>query len=116
MSKSPGFPQLLADLLRQNRLPAQVTGLALAVGGFAGLWWLAPANLKAQLSAALPGVVLVAFAQFFFALRKLKPDERRPLEAAGTCGFALCLLAALGATGYQYHHGDNRSVASGGGA
>src|SRR5688500_2124957 len=105
MSKSAGFPQRVADLFRQNALPAQVMGLALAVGGFAGLWWLAPANRAAQMSAPLLGVALIAFAQFFYVLRKIKPEERRSLEAAGVCCLGVCLAATLGATGYHYGHG-----------
>ncbi len=115
MSKSAGFPQRVADLFRQNALPAQVMGLALAVGGLAGLWWLAPANLAAQMSAPLLGVALIAFAQFFHALRKIKPEERRSLEAAGVCCFGVCLAATLGVTGYHYHHGAGRSPPGGGG-
>src|SRR5439155_837135 len=42
------------------------------------------------------------FAQFFFSLRRLKPEERRSLELAGAGCFILCLAATLGATGYHW--------------
>jgi hypothetical protein len=113
MAKSSGFPQQLAELCRQNRLPMQTTGVALAVGGFAGLWWLAPANLAAQLSASLFGLAIVLFAQFFFSIRKLKPEERRSLEAVGVCCLVLCLAGTLGAAGY--HWAARRAGGGGGG-
>lgn len=113
MSQSSGFPQKLADLLAQNRLMAQMVGVALAVGGFAGLWWLAPANRAAQLSAAVVGFVLVLFAQFFFMLRRLKPEERGSLEAAGAGGLVLCLAASLGASGYHWTTGPRGGASQG---
>lgn len=114
MSKSAGFPQKIADLLRQNCVPVQTVGGALAVGGFAGLWWLAPTNRAAQLSAALFGVAIILFTQFFFSLRKLKPEERRSLEAAGACCLILCLAGTVGAA--CFHWAAGRRAAGGAGA
>src|SRR5436305_13429770 len=102
MAKSSGFPQQVADALGRYRLPVQGVGLVLAGAGFGGLWWLSPTNLAAQLSAALFGLSVVLFAQFFSSLRKLKPEERRALELAGAGCFVICLAASLGATGYHW--------------
>jgi len=91
----------LADVLGHNRLAVQIAGLALGIFGFAVLRWIVQANLAAQCSAALVGVALVLFAQFFGSLRRIAPQERRRLETAGVLCFAICLVAALAATGYH---------------
>src|SRR5205823_4392409 len=102
MARSSGFPQQVADLLARHRLPIQGVGLVLGGAGFGGRWWLAPTNMAAQLSAALVGVSIGLFAQFFVSLRNLKPEERRSLELAGAGCFVLCLAATVGATGYHW--------------
>lgn len=115
---SVGMPHQVADAIRRFRLAIQIAGAVLAAGGFAAIYWWKPTNLAAQIAAAVFGLSLVAFAQFFELLRKLKPGDRRTLELAGLGGAGLCIVAALGTAGFhiasRVPSGD--LLASGGGA
>jgi hypothetical protein len=101
MARSSALPQQIADLLGRYPLLVQAVGIAIGAAGFGLLKFVASANLAAQLSAALGGMAVILFAQFFSWLRRLEPQQRLALSTAGVACFGVCFLASLAAAAYH---------------
>jgi hypothetical protein len=92
--------QNLADRLAKARFVLLTNGAILGLLGVFVAGWLAPGSLGAKLAAAVAGVSLVAFSEFFRFLQRLPAEERGVPAGAGAACLAVCLLAAVGLMGY----------------
>jgi hypothetical protein len=98
----PGRPlQMFVDALGRAKMKVQAAGGVLAIAAFGLVYLLAPSALTAQLAAALAGVALIFFAQFFAYLQKLPPENRGALSTAGAASLVVCFAAALGVAGFS---------------